>query len=80
MLPLIGSRITRIEDEPLLRGKGRYVDDITVPGLLHVAFVRSPHPHALIRSVDRDAALAVPGVHAVLTAVRARPRRPVPCP
>jgi carbon-monoxide dehydrogenase large subunit len=64
---IIGSRITRLEDEPLLRGKGRFVDDIKLPGVWHAAFVRSPHPHALIKSIDKDAALAVPGVHAVLT-------------
>lgn len=67
MPPIIGSRITRLEDEPLLRGKGRFVDDIAVPDAWHAAFVRSPHPHALIKGVDKDAALAVPGVHAVLT-------------
>jgi carbon-monoxide dehydrogenase large subunit len=66
MPSLIGARITRLEDEPLLRGKGRFVDDIALPGQLHVAFVRSPHPHALIRGIDRSAALALPGVHAVL--------------
>jgi len=64
---IIGSRITRLEDEPLLRGKGRFIDDIALPGVWHAAFVRSPHPHALIKSIDKDAALAVPGVHAVLT-------------
>jgi aerobic carbon-monoxide dehydrogenase large subunit len=64
---LIGSRITRLEDEPLLRGRGRFVDDIALPGLLHVAFARSPHPHALVRGIDKAVALAVPGVHAVLT-------------
>jgi aerobic carbon-monoxide dehydrogenase large subunit len=52
MPSLIGSRVPRLEDEPLLRGKGRFVDDIVVPGVLHAAFVRSPHPHALIRAVD----------------------------
>ncbi len=67
MSSLIGSRITRLEDEPLLRGEGRFVDDIALPGLLHVAFVRSPHPHALIRGIDKQAALGLPGVHAVLT-------------
>ena len=66
MPSLIGSRITRLEDEPLLRGRGRFVDDIALPGLLHVAFARSPHPHALIRGIDKAAALAVPGVHVVL--------------
>src|SRR5215475_10040815 len=64
---LIGSRIPRIEDGPFLRGKGRYIDDVVVPGLLHAAFVRSPHPHAAIRGVDKSMALALPGVHAVLT-------------
>ena len=66
-MPLIGERVPRLEDEPLLRGRGRFVDDIVLPGLLHVAFLRSPHPHALIRSIDKSAALAMPGVHAVLT-------------
>ncbi len=65
--PLIGARITRLEDEPLLRGRGRFVDDIAVPEAWHAAFVRSPHPHALIRAVDKAAALALPGAHAVLT-------------
>ena len=67
MSTTIGSRITRLEDEPLLRGRGRFVDDIVLAGVWHAAFVRSPHPHALIKSVDKTAALAVPGVHAVLT-------------
>ena len=64
---IIGSRTLRLEDEPLLRGAGRFIDDLAVEGMLHVAFVRSPHPHALIRSVSKDAALALAGVHAVLT-------------
>ena len=67
MTSLIGSRVQRLEDEPLLRGKGRFVDDIALPGVLHAGVVRSPHPHALIRKVAKDAALALPGVHAVLT-------------
>ncbi len=67
MPPLIGARVKRLEDEPLLRGRGRFVDDIALPGVWQAAFVRSPHPHALIKSIDRSAALAMPGVHAVLT-------------
>jgi len=67
MPTLIGSRITRLEDEPLLRGRGRFIDDIAIAGVWHAAFVRSPHPHALIRGVDKSAALALPGVRAVLT-------------
>ena len=67
MQQIIGSRIHRLEDEPLLRGRGRFVDGLHVAGLLHAAFVRSPHPHARIRGVASDAARALPGVHAVLT-------------
>ena len=48
-------------------GKGRFIDDIASPGALHAAFVRSPHPHAVIRRIDTRGALALPGVHAVLT-------------
>jgi aerobic carbon-monoxide dehydrogenase large subunit len=66
MRSLIGSRIPRLEDETLVRGKGRFVDDIVVPDVLHASFVRSPHPHALIRAIYKDAALAHPGVQAVL--------------
>src|SRR5437762_1381180 len=67
MPTLIGSRIRRLEDEPLLRGQGRFIDDVVVPDLLHAAFVRSPHAHAAIRCVSTAAALALPGVCAVLT-------------
>ncbi len=66
-LRLVGQRVPRIEDPALLMGKGRFVDDITLPGLLHVAFVRSPHAHALIRGIDTAAASAMPGVVAVMT-------------
>jgi aerobic carbon-monoxide dehydrogenase large subunit len=64
---LIGTRVLRLEDQVLLTGKGRFIDDIAAAGVLVAAFVRSPHPHALIRSVDAAAARAVPGVVAVLT-------------
>jgi carbon-monoxide dehydrogenase large subunit len=67
MPPLIGSRITRLEDEPLLRGRGRFVDDIAAAGVWQAAFVHSPHPHALIKGIDNAAALGLPGVQAVLT-------------
>ena len=69
----IGSRFRRVEDPPLLLGKGRFVDDIRLVDLLHVAFLRSPHPHALIRSLDTTAARALPGVFAVLTLDDLRP-------
>src|SRR5258705_227198 len=67
MAGLIGAGIPRLEDGPLLVGKGRYIDDIALSGVWHAAFVRSPHPHAAIRGIDAQAALALPGVHAVLT-------------
>src|ERR1700686_479545 len=67
MQSLIGSRLCRIEDDALLRGRGRFVDDIVVPGVLHCCFVRGRRPHALFRSVSKVAALAAPGVRAVLT-------------
>src|SRR5919197_830572 len=66
-MSLIGARVPRLEDDALLRGKARFVDDIALPGVLHAAFVRSPHPHALIRAVAAGAAKDLPGVHAVLT-------------
>jgi carbon-monoxide dehydrogenase large subunit len=64
---VLGARVKRLEDPPLLTGQGRYLDDIHLPGLLHAAFVRSPHAHARLSSVDASAALEVPGVVAVLT-------------
>ncbi len=64
----IGRSTRRIEDERLLQGKGQYVSDITPPGTLHAAFVRSPHAHALICGIDYSQALKVPGVVAVITA------------
>jgi aerobic carbon-monoxide dehydrogenase large subunit len=63
----LGRRVARLEDPALLRGQGRFVDDIVLPGMLHAAFVRSPHAHAGIRGIDKAAALAVSGVRAVLT-------------
>ena len=62
-----GARVARLEDPALLTGHGRFVDDLHFPGLLHAAFLRSPHAHALIRGIDKRAALHAPGVRAVLT-------------
>jgi carbon-monoxide dehydrogenase large subunit len=64
---LIGASLKRVEDDALLRGDGRYIDDLRVDGLLYLAFVRSPYAHARIVGVDASAALALPGVVAVLT-------------
>jgi aerobic carbon-monoxide dehydrogenase large subunit len=63
----IGKSVLRLEDGPLLRGHGRFVDDLKFPGLLEAAFVRSPHAHAAIRGIDADAARRSPGVRAVFT-------------
>jgi aerobic carbon-monoxide dehydrogenase large subunit len=62
-----GESIKRSEDHRLITGQGTYVDDVRLPGLLHVAFVRSPHAHALIRGIDASAAAAAPGVQRVFT-------------
>ena len=70
---LQGASVPRLEDGALLRGEGRFVDDLSFPGMLHAAFVRSPHAHAAIRGIDKTAALAVPGVRAVLTLQDLRP-------
>src|SRR5947199_3241081 len=69
-----GARVARLEDPALLTGRGRFVDDIRLAGALHACFVRSPHAHAAIRSIDASAARAMPGVHAVLTADDLPPR------
>src|SRR5688500_17874138 len=63
----IGARVARKEDKRFITGRGRYTDDMTVAGMHHAAFVRSPHAHAKIRSIDVAAAKAMPGVVAVLT-------------
>jgi aerobic carbon-monoxide dehydrogenase large subunit len=65
---IIGAPVKRTEDPRLLTGLGSYVDDRQVPGVLHVAFRRSDHPHARIRAIDCTAARAAPGVVVVLTA------------
>jgi CO/xanthine dehydrogenase Mo-binding subunit len=64
----IGARIPRNEDPRLLRGLGCFVDDVSPPGALHAASLRSPHAHARIARIDTRAARRVPGVHLVLTA------------
>lgn len=63
----IGARLARREDQALLTGRARFIDDIDLPGQLHACFVRSPHAHARIGGIDTAPALAVPGVVAVLT-------------
>jgi len=63
----IGASVRRVEDPRLVSGQGQFLDDIRLDGLLHAAFVRSPHAHAIVRAVDTAAAQAAPAVHRVLT-------------
>jgi aerobic carbon-monoxide dehydrogenase large subunit len=63
----IGQSVPRNEDPVLVRGEGRYTDDVGVPGQVHAAFVRSPYAHGVIRGIDTSAALAMEGVLAVHT-------------
>ena len=63
----IGARVKRLEDPPLLRGQGRFVADLSIPGQLHMRVVRSPVAFGRIVSIDVDEALAAPGVVAVWT-------------
>jgi carbon-monoxide dehydrogenase large subunit len=63
----VGHSVKRMEDARFIRGRGNYFDDITLPGMLHLEFLRSPLAHARIRSIDTSQAEAVPGVVAVVT-------------
>src|SRR5262245_15006071 len=73
VLAFMGRSLPRVEDERLLRGQGRYVDDIALPNMLHAAFLRSRVAHGRLRRLDTLAARALPGVHAVLTYADLRP-------
>ncbi|MGL4490254.1 MAG: xanthine dehydrogenase family protein molybdopterin-binding subunit, partial [Rhizobiaceae bacterium] len=63
----IGASVLRKEDKRFITGKGRYTDDMVVPGMKHAHFVRSPHAHASIAKIDTKRAMAMPGVIGVLT-------------
>src|SRR5437763_1992949 len=63
----VGTSIQRVEDNRVLTGRGKYVDDVSLPGMLHATFVRSPHAHARVSHLDVSAARQAPGVVAVLT-------------
>src|SRR6266516_3688360 len=64
---LIGASIRRVEDAPLITGVGCYTEDIHLPGMLHMALLRSPYPHAKIISINTSTAKAMAGVIAVVT-------------
>src|SRR5687768_14328792 len=78
-MSLVGQPIRRVEDAALLLGQGRFVDDISLPGMAHVAFLRSYYAHARIARLDVSRAETHPGVFAVLTGVEVaqltRPQR-----
>lgn len=63
----VGQPVRRKEDDTLVRGKGKYTDDINLPGQLYAWIVRSPHAHGVIRGIDTEAAKAMPGVRGVWT-------------
>ena len=69
----VGEARLRKEDARFIQGKGNYVDDIKLPGMLYMDIVRAPVAHARIKRIDKRAALAIPGVHAVLTADDLKP-------
>jgi carbon-monoxide dehydrogenase large subunit len=63
----VGSRIKRKEDPRFITGRGRYVDDIQMPGMLYAAFLRASYAHARIKSIDTSKAEKIPGVVGVYT-------------
>src|SRR5919109_5097143 len=63
----MGHSVRRKEDPRFIRGKGTYVDDLHLPGMLYLDIVRSPYAHAKIKKIDTAKALAIPGVLAVIT-------------
>ena len=75
----IGSRAPRKEDPKLITGRGTFTDDVTLPGMVYVSLVRSPHAHARIRRIDAAAARKVTGVVAVLTGKDAEAAGVLPC-
>lgn len=64
----MGKSVRRVEDEPLLKGRGKFVSDAVLPGTLEAVFVRSPYAHATIKSIDAAGARTAPGVVTVITA------------
>src|SRR5882724_9699567 len=75
--PYVGRPLKRSEDPKLITGRGQYVEDITLPGLAHLAFLRSPHAHARVKALRTDAARKAPGVVRVMTAADLGPLRPL---
>src|SRR5271167_2581230 len=77
----VGSRVPALNSRALVAGHGTYVGDITLPGMLHMALVRSMYAHALVKSIDATAAQALPGVVCVVTGDEIRRNtKPIPQP
>ncbi|PKB78699.1 MAG: carbon monoxide dehydrogenase, partial [SAR202 cluster bacterium Io17-Chloro-G9] len=77
---IFGSGIRRREDPRLITGQASYTDDITLPGTVHAAILRSPHAHARIRSINTSGAASAPGVLAVYTGADVDGvLNPIPC-
>jgi carbon-monoxide dehydrogenase large subunit len=76
---LVGAPIKRVEDPQLFTGAARFLDDLTLPGVAHVAILRSPYAHARIRSIDTTRAAASPGVVGVFTGKDFEHLKPLPC-
>src|ERR687885_2499648 len=76
---LIGAPVKRVEDPRLVTGAAKYLDDLKLPGMAHVAIVRSPHAHARIRGVRTDRAAAARGVIGVFTGADFEHLNPLPC-
>lgn len=74
----VGQRLERLEDPRFLTGRGRFVADIKLPGMLHAAFLRSPHPHARILSIETSQARALPGVVGIYTGADIHPDLAMP--
>ena len=78
-MKVFGEKIKRTEDPRFLRGDAKFIADIDFPGMLHMAILRSPHGHALVKRIDPSAALKVPGVVRVVTADDLGDMMPLPC-
>ena len=66
----MGHSVKRKEDARFLRGRGHYIDDLKLPGMLYLDIVRSPYAHAKITNINKEPALKVPGVLAVMASAR----------
>src|ERR671934_2850138 len=76
---VIGARIKRVEDPRLVTGAAKYLDDLKLPGMAHVAILRSPYAHARIRGIRTERAAGAPGVIAVFTGRDFEHLNPLPC-